>query len=454
MLIRIVCSCASDIYKPKIEYITMQEYIPKSETEIRFLAGEKPDDFEQIRNIGTIQEYTAVRDKTFWERISIGGSITAKPIVYNNTIYFGACDKNFYALDLEGKEKWRFSTNGTIQSYALTREGRVYFGSGDRNLYCLDSETGGLVWKFQADGHIGGSPVWHNGRVYFGSSDGNLYCIDAQTGEKIWVFRTPYALITPLIKEERIYAGYNGSSLYCLNLKGELLWRFNANSWIAAWPAASENGMIYFGSGDGNLYAITLSGQLKWTYKAKDSILCPVVKEGRIYFGCGDNKMYCVDSEGKKLWDFKTEGTVGHATVGSRLLYFGSYDNHMYAVDRNTGKLAWRFQTNGFVHTNPEIHGNLVIFGSWDCNLYCLDREGNLIWKFPTSISTQSKIEPPEKTETKKIEITIAHESREKEEKKYSAEDVMGNYEANVTEYAGGISKTYIASRKKGYIGN
>jgi len=428
-----------------------KDYIPASETEIRFVSAEKPDDFEQIRNVGTIQEYSDVREKTFWERIGVGGSITAKPIVKDDTIYFGAYDKNFYALDLNGKELWRFSTKGVIQSYAIAVGNLIVFGSSDKNLYALDGKTGKLAWKFESEGPIGGSPLEHEGRIYFGSSDGKLYCLDSD-GKKVWVFKTPHALITPFIAEGRIFVGYNGSSLYCLNLQGELLWRFNANDWIAAWPVAYENGMLFFGSGDKNLYAISTSGALRWKYPARDVILSPVVHDGKIYFGCGDNKLYCVSSQGKKLWDFKTEGSVGHATVDGNTVYFGSYDNHMYAVDKDTGALKWRFQTNNFVHTNPFVHKNFVIFGSWDCNLYCLDGGGGLVWKFPTSLSAPSKILQPEKTETKKIEVVITKGAVKPEEKRYKAHEVMGNYEADVTEYVGGMSKTYISSKKKGYI--
>lgn len=428
-----------------------RDYIPKSETEIRFITEEKPDEFEQVRNIGTIQEYSDVREKTFWERIGPGGSITARPIVHNGTIYFGAYDKNFYALDMNGKEIWRFSTGGVIQSYALAMDNVIIFGSSDNNLYALDAKTGRMLWKFQSEGPIGGSPVEYKGRIYFSSSDGKLYCLD-KNGNKIWIFKTPYALITPLIVQDKIFVGYNGSSLYCLNLQGELLWRFNANGWIAAWPAAYENGIVYFGSEDKNLYAITADGNLKWKYASKETILSPVIWEGKIYFGCGDDKLYCVSSDGRKLWAFKAEGTVGHATVSGDSVYFGSYDNNMYAANKDNGELKWKFRTNNFVHTNPLIHRNLVIFGSWDCNLYCLNKEGRLIWKFPTSLSTPSKILPPEKTETKNIELIITHGAEKPKEKKYKSHEVFGDYEADVTVYASGMSKTYLSSRKRGYI--
>lgn len=432
----------------------MEKYIPGTETEISFLAQEKPSEFEQMESYGTIQEYSGFRDKTFWERIGVGGSITAKPIVHNDTIFFGACDKNFYAVSLAGKELWRFGTGGTIQSYAAAEGNRVYFGSGDRNLYCLDTGTGKLVWRFQSDGHVGGSPVLHKGRVYFGSSDGNLYVLDAATGKMIWVFRTSQPLITPLIEDDNIFVGYNGGSLYCLGLNGELRWRFNANAWISAWPAASDEDSIYFGSGDRNLYSLKRNGYLKWRYTTKDIVLCPVIKDGKIYVGSGDNRLYCISSEGKRLWDYQAEDSVGHVTVSGDTAYFGSYDNHMYAVDKDTGRLLWRFKTNGFVHTNPTVYRDFVVLGCWDCNLYVLDKEGRLKWRFMTSMSAPSKVEPPEETTTKRFELVMKSATKKEEVKRYKAENVLGNYEANVTDYASGMSKTYLSSKKRGYIGD
>lgn len=441
-------------YTSSPEQTSGEKYVSGSETQISFLTKEAPVEFEQLENVGAIQEYTGMRDKTFWERIGFGGSITARPIVYNDTIYFGACDKNFYAIDMQGRKRWIFATNGTIQSYAACENGRVYFGSGDKNLYCLESETGKLIWKFQSDGQLGGSPVLYKGAVYFGSADGSLYALDASTGKNIWIFRTPYPMLTPLIIDDRIYVGYEGSSLYCLTIKGELLWKYSANAWISSWPAVYDGQNIYFGSADKNLYSIKTNGYLNWKYSAPDVVFCPVYKGGMVYVGCANNNVYCISPDGKKIWEFAAEDGVSNITIEGEVVYFGSYDNNLYALEKHSGKLSWKFKTNGFVHSNPTVYKDFVIFGSWDCNLYCLNKMGKLLWKFQTSFSTPSKIEPPEETTTKKIELVLMPGTGKKEEKKYKAEKVMGNYEADVTQYVSGISKTYLSSEKRGYVGD
>src|SRR3989338_4785213 len=80
-----------------------------AETDMKVFAPSQ-NEFEQVQNIGTIQEYRAEREKTFWERVGVGGSITSVPLIFNGTVFFGACDKNFYAVGLDGKERWRFAT--------------------------------------------------------------------------------------------------------------------------------------------------------------------------------------------------------------------------------------------------------------------------------------------------------------------------------------------------------
>ena len=57
----------------------------------------------------------------------------------------------------------------------------------------------------------------------------------------------------------------------------------------------------------------------------------------------------------------------------------------MYALDAESGKLRWRFQTDGEVRSSPAIAGGLVYIGSNDDHLYALDAEvGDLVWKYET----------------------------------------------------------------------
>lgn len=79
--------------------------------------------------------------------------------------------------------------------------------------------------------------------------------------------------------------------------------------------------------------------------------------------------------------------------VGNGLVFFNSHDGFIYAVDKNTGKLAWKYQTGGettydlwdYYLSSPIIHDGIVFIGSGDNHVYALDGgTGRLIWKFKT----------------------------------------------------------------------
>ena len=124
--------------------------------------------FKDIELFAALMQYSGLKTKSYWDRIGIGGSITATPVVYNETIYFGACDKIFYAVNLEGKELQRFKTNGKIQSYPAVFNDKVCFGSSDGNIYIVNAKTGKLLWKVELNEPVTASPVFYKNNIYVG----------------------------------------------------------------------------------------------------------------------------------------------------------------------------------------------------------------------------------------------------------------------------------------------
>jgi outer membrane protein assembly factor BamB len=119
------------------------------------------------------------------------------------------------------------------------------------------------------------------------------------------------------------------------------------------------------------------------------SIDCiPLIVDGVLYFISANYNLYAVDAKtGKLLWKFKTEGILLESSPchWEGRIYFGSYDQNLYCVDAKTGELKWKFRTQGGIDVAPCISSGRVYFGSWDQCVYCLDAEsGQLVWKFRT----------------------------------------------------------------------
>ena len=69
--------------------------------------------------------------------------------------------------------------------------------------------------------------------------------------------------------------------------------------------------------------------------------------------------------------------------LGKRMFVGSSHDDSVIALDTDTGKLLWRFITDGPVRFAPVAWEGGVYFGSDDGHLYCVSVEdGSLRWKF------------------------------------------------------------------------
>ena len=69
--------------------------------------------------------------------------------------------------------------------------------------------------------------------------------------------------------------------------------------------------------------------------------------------------------------------------MGDRVLFGNSVDDAVYALDATTGRLVWRFFTDGPVRFAPCLWDGLVYVVSDDGHLYCLELDtGRLVWQF------------------------------------------------------------------------
>ncbi|MCK5018423.1 MAG: PQQ-binding-like beta-propeller repeat protein, partial [Candidatus Peribacteraceae bacterium] len=150
--------------------------------------------------------------KEIWKTRLGGYGIATSPSVVNGRIYTGARDGNFYCLDMDGNEIWRFRTGGVIESKAVLSGGRIYFGSEDGNLYCLDESMGKEIWRFRVDGQIWDEPKIYKDTLIFGAADCRVHFLDIETGKEEFNIQTstlkksvwshPYEMFKVEIKKE------------------------------------------------------------------------------------------------------------------------------------------------------------------------------------------------------------------------------------------------------------
>ena len=119
------------------------------------------------------------------------------PAIFDDTIYFGSDDGNFYALDIEsGYMRWVFKTNGAINSVPSVDDEYVYFGSNDGFFYCVSREEGREVWSFDTNREVQSSTAIYEGKVIFTSDLGATYLFTREGVQlynipnRVWLFHT------------------------------------------------------------------------------------------------------------------------------------------------------------------------------------------------------------------------------------------------------------------------
>jgi outer membrane protein assembly factor BamB len=272
--------------------------------------------------VGTVYALDAAGGKELW-RYSLGNPwerwIYNSPVVFDGTVYCGVAP-HFVALDLKtGEMLWRAQpmagdwiscrtspaadeksvyagSNWTNGLFALNRQtgavvwnkkegfvvthsspvvygGAVYYAA-DSKLYALEKETGKELWHAElAGGWTVSSPAVKDSTLVVGSPDGKILAFDARTGLRLWSYQTKTAIgsfsayqregtrvmASPVISEDRVYAGSNDGTFYVLSLRrGEKLWSYSLGAPILSSPAIS-GGNVYVATYDGNVYAFAQS---------------------------------------------------------------------------------------------------------------------------------------------------------------------------------------------------
>lgn len=370
------------------------------------------------------------------ETISASAAISA-----DGTIYFGDVVDTFYALDLNGTEKWRFQEKGSgyAASPAIAKDGTIYIGREDgkviafsskeddfiltvqlanspwpmhrgnpqhtgRSYYKTEENNGTLLWTFETGEMIDSSPaIASNGTIYIGSNDNKLYALNPN-GSKKWEFSagpTTYSergkgiwgiRSSPAIgKDGTIYVGSRTTKFFAINPDGTEKWHFpeKSNLDVLSSPAIGSDGTIYFGSHEGSqsrIHALSPDGTEKWSFDVQsEEYSSPAISaDGIIYFGSHSKKLYAAGSDGSKKWEF----TVGDAISSSPAIgadgtiYIGANDKKLYAVNPD-GKEKWHFVTNSAINSIPAIDKNGTIYvGSNDGTFYSIASDRKEKWKF------------------------------------------------------------------------
>jgi outer membrane protein assembly factor BamB len=309
-----------------------------------------------------------------WVFQTAKGIFSTPVIDENGVIYVGSADHNFYALNPDGREKWRFTTDEIIDSAAaiprpglLSAEPGILVPAGDGHIYYLNRDDGRLIWAFTAPDKAfnswfeGNVQLGYDGTIYAGNTNFNYYAITPQ-GELEWTFPTASNAwsVAGIGKDGTIFWGSNDTFVYAVAPDGRQKWAKRTLGFIAASAAIGSDGTVYISSFDSYLYALDpVTGDTLWRFRTGDHIYSSaalaVDEQGQttaVYVGSADGSLYALDTAGNLLWSYDTGDVIRSSPVLGRtpdgsgdIVYFGAGNGRFYALNAADGTRRWSFDT-------------------------------------------------------------------------------------------------------------
>ena len=350
------------------------------------------------------------------------------PIIYDDTIYFGSDDGNFYALDIEsGYMRWVFNTDGAINSVPTADEEYVYFGSNDGFFYCVSREDGAEIWSFDTQRLVQSSTALYNESVVFTSDVGATYVIDRDGVERhrienrVWLYHT-----FQIFEDVMYFAPGPASDPYSLGAYDmttqSYLWWLDTRSDNATWysfPALRGDDLFYstaaYPTRDFDLTYYGLdrwTGEVNWIYRDTSKLgpfatiseielfrrnlrlldhMAPSLYRNIVIFTSGDRTVRAFDQKsGDLAWTnaFQYPTSSAPSVAGSRV-YFGVHGDNlsnpemsgveglvqpkMVALSARNGSVVWSIDIEGSLLSAPVISGKWIVFGTDENVFYVLE---------------------------------------------------------------------------------
>ena len=282
-------------------------------------------------------------------RFHCGGRIAGAPVIGpDGTIYVGAVDGTFNALDRHAKLRWSYICDAPIFSTAaVSQTGKVFIGCDDDTLLAF-SIDGTLRWTYRMKQDVDSAPVIaDDGTVFVGGS--GLHALDGDGKKRFKVWLGGHVTASPAVRPDGgIAVGSHDHRFYTVLPDGTVSGVFDTKGPIHGPAAALTNNDVVFGSDDGHIYRLAGTGGLRWKLKTAGPVragFAVTEDEKRLFAASMDGAVYALNAEtGAVVWKTETgRGIKASPMLDSEgMLYVGSRDHHMYALNAADGEIVWR----------------------------------------------------------------------------------------------------------------
>ncbi len=287
---------------------------------------------------------------------------------------------------------------------ATVQDGMAYV-SYQTHVYAVDIASGLEVWRYpqEADANTNfyAAPIiLESDTLVVGDYAGIIHGIDMDSGLAQWNFNSGSGrfIASPFSLDGTIFAPSDNQKVYAVSDGGDLLWDgFTADEPLWATPNTSPDcECVYVAGMDHIVYALNANtGALIWqTEPLGGSIVSqPAVDEnGNIYVGTFAKELVALSKDGAVNWRFQTEDWVWTSPqISNEQIIIGDLSGILYAVNLETGAGEWQIQPGEAIVGDPWVtETGEIVFATEDGQLVKINSSGTIQWNQTTDYTFYS----------------------------------------------------------------
>ena len=315
-------------------------------------------DNEGARDSSSAKVIRSVFKQTFNGKILAG--VTS---IGETTFYVIAENDAVYKLDYYGVKNYNITVNGNIKSSSsVSFDTVMYIGSSDKNLYAFDNK-GNNKWVEALGGELWVTPTIDSSlnRIYVGVSNNNFKAVNRTTGKVIWSLFTdaPISSSAVITRDRKLIFTSEIGTVYGVNIStsnspAKEDWKLSLNQTITSSPAIDLDGNFYVGTSTGNIIKVSMRSNENavklWEYQTGGAIYgSPVIDGyGNLFVGSMDGYLYTINpSNGSLRWKFNSGAPIKSSpTLSSTRVYFASTNGKVWGRDTNNVEVFYYVDPN------------------------------------------------------------------------------------------------------------
>ena len=261
-----------------------------------------------------------------------------------------------------GHEMWKLQLDSPVTSGIAVSGGTVFFGTETGRVYAVNAKSGNIVWDFKGENTVYGKPSIVRDMVIFAMGDGEVVALKAADGSLVWAA-----------------GGVGGRDT-----------RGNAVNDGLSDGTSAGGGLVYVSKDDRKVHAFKdTDGRTAWTYTTGDQGVrsAPEYSDGLVFVGEYDGIFSIIDAKsGKRLNGGGAGGAINTPTAANGNVYFSSWDGSINAVKIKGVVPLWNANVRDAITTQPEVSSGKIVVGTGRGTVVALDEKtGRILWRFNTN---------------------------------------------------------------------